>query len=109
MCPPPPDCPRCPALPAEKCRGEGGLGMFDVLGRIDIRPLGNETYAGFANRSQGMIDHMNTFINILAQNLNLCLPVYKISIFAHFFQIAFYLPLASLFFIDSQMLRMEIG
>ena len=54
MCPPPPDCPRCPALPAEKCRGDGGLGMFDVLGRIDIRPLGNETYAGFVNRSQGL-------------------------------------------------------
>lgn len=63
MCPPPPDCPRCPALPAEKCRGEGGLGMFDVLGRIDIKPLGNETYAGFVNRSQGMLDLIRSIIS----------------------------------------------
>jgi len=31
------------------------LAMFDVLGRIDIRPLGNETYPGFLNRSQDCV------------------------------------------------------
>jgi hypothetical protein len=54
VCPPPPDCPRCPALPADKCR-DSGLGMFDVLGRMDIRPLGNETYPGFLNRTQDCV------------------------------------------------------
>ena len=52
MCPPPPDCPKCSNVPSEKCR-ESGLGMFDVLGRLDIRPLGNETYSGYVNRTQG--------------------------------------------------------
>jgi len=28
--------------------------MFDVLGRLDIRPLGNETYPGYVNRTQGI-------------------------------------------------------
>lgn len=53
MCPPPPDCPKCSSVPSEKCR-ESGLGMFDVLGRLDIRPLGNETYPGYVNRTQGI-------------------------------------------------------
>jgi hypothetical protein len=54
MCPPPPDCPKCSSVPSEKCR-ESGLGMFDVLGRLDIRPLGNETYPGYVNRTQGIV------------------------------------------------------
>ena len=29
--------------------------MFDVLGRIDVRPLGNDTYPGVKNRTQGII------------------------------------------------------
>lgn len=53
VCPPPPDCPKCSSAPSEKCR-ESGLGMFDVLGRLDIRPLGNETYPGYVNRTQGI-------------------------------------------------------
>ena len=53
VCPPIPDCPKCPALNSEKCR-EGGLGMFDVLGRLDIRQLGNDNYSTIANRTQGI-------------------------------------------------------
>uniref|UniRef100_A0A0P6GR59 RE59052p n=1 Tax=Daphnia magna TaxID=35525 RepID=A0A0P6GR59_9CRUS len=54
VCPPPPDCPKCSSAPSEKCR-ESGLGMFDVLGRLDIRPLGNETYSGYVNRTQDCV------------------------------------------------------
>jgi hypothetical protein len=52
VCPPPPECPRCPPVSNDKCR-DSGLGMFDVLGRMDIRPLGNDSYPGFVNRTQG--------------------------------------------------------
>lgn len=59
MCPPPPDCPKCSSAPSEKCR-DSGLGMFDVLGRLDIRPLGNETYPGYVNRTQGICTNRYT-------------------------------------------------
>lgn len=52
MCPPPPDCPKCPSTPSEKCR-DGGV--FDVLGRLEIKQLGNETFAGYVNRTLGII------------------------------------------------------
>lgn len=54
MCPPPIDCPSCSPPSATKCR-DSGLGMFDVFGRMDIRPLGNGSYPGYANRTQDCV------------------------------------------------------
>jgi len=50
MCPPVAECPLCPPTGNAKCR-DGGLGIFDVTGRLDIRPVGNFTYPGFTNRT----------------------------------------------------------
>ncbi|XP_046398065.1 uncharacterized protein LOC124164884 [Ischnura elegans] len=51
LCPPPPPCNNnCTAPKEVKCR-EGGISLFDLLGRMEIRPFGNETYPGLPNRT----------------------------------------------------------
>ncbi|KAK2713866.1 hypothetical protein QYM36_009677, partial [Artemia franciscana] len=53
ICPPTPSCPTCPTL-SDKCR-ESSLGLYDLVGKMSIRPLGNETYSGFPNRTQDCV------------------------------------------------------
>jgi hypothetical protein len=43
-------CLHCPPVSNDKCR-DSGLGMFDVLGGMDIRPLCNDSYPGFVKQS----------------------------------------------------------
>ncbi|KAG8229193.1 hypothetical protein J437_LFUL001065 [Ladona fulva] len=50
LCPSPPPCPNCSAPKELKCR-EGGISLFDLLGRMEIRPFGNETFPGLPNRT----------------------------------------------------------
>ncbi|PNF35348.1 hypothetical protein B7P43_G02585 [Cryptotermes secundus] len=46
---PPPSCPECPAPTEFKCH-DGGISLFHLIGRMEIKPFGNETYKGIPAR-----------------------------------------------------------
>jgi hypothetical protein len=50
---PPPSCPECPAPTEFKCH-DGGISLFHLIGRMEIKPFGNETYKGIPARNLGM-------------------------------------------------------
>lgn len=53
LCPPPIKCRECHDKKELKCR-ESGVSLFDLIGKWEIRPLGNTTYGTYPNRSTGM-------------------------------------------------------
>lgn len=56
LCPPPPVCVECPAVDPKKAKcQDGGLSLFDLIGRMEIRPFGNETYPGLPSRTLGIM------------------------------------------------------
>jgi hypothetical protein len=72
LCPATPVCPECPAVDpkkANKCQ-DGGLSLFDLIGRMEIRPFGNETYPGLPIRTQGISIHFFSlsFLSISQEN-----------------------------------------
>ncbi|XP_065337582.1 uncharacterized protein LOC135938024 [Cloeon dipterum] len=49
---PAPVCPECVPEPPTKGKcTDGGLSLFDLIGRMEIRQFGNETYPGLPNRT----------------------------------------------------------
>ncbi|KAK6642604.1 hypothetical protein RUM43_004106 [Polyplax serrata] len=50
ICPPQVTCPECPDPKEFKCR-EGSISLFDLVGKLEIKPFGNETYPGLPNRT----------------------------------------------------------
>jgi hypothetical protein len=51
---PAPVCPECAPEPQVKGKcTDGGLSLFDLIGRMEIRQFGNETYPGLPNRTFG--------------------------------------------------------
>jgi hypothetical protein len=49
---PPPSCPKCPAPTEFKCH-DGGISLFHLIGRMEIKPFGNEKYKGIPTRILG--------------------------------------------------------
>ena len=52
ICPPQVSCPECPDPKELKCR-EGSISLYDLVGKLEIKPFGNETYPGLPNRTLG--------------------------------------------------------
>lgn len=54
LCPPQPSCPECadPRETRAHCR-EGGISLADLVGKLEIKPFGNETFPGLPNRTLG--------------------------------------------------------
>ncbi|KAF4526436.1 hypothetical protein B566_EDAN015068 [Ephemera danica] len=54
LCPAPPVCPDCPVAAPDPKKGkcqDGGLSLFDLLGRMEIKQFGNQSYPGLPNRT----------------------------------------------------------
>lgn len=52
ICPPQVTCPDCPDPKEMKCR-EGSISLYDLVGKLEIKPFGNETFPGLPNRTLG--------------------------------------------------------
>lgn len=50
ICPPPVQCPECIDPKDLKCR-DSGINLFDLVGKLDIRPLGNVSFNDLPNRT----------------------------------------------------------
>lgn len=55
VCPPPVLCPACLDPKDVKCRESGGVSLFDLIGKWEIREYGNGSYTGFPNRTTDCI------------------------------------------------------
>lgn len=52
LCPPQVACPECLNPKDFKCQ-EGSISLYDLVGKLEIKPFGNETYPGLPNRTLG--------------------------------------------------------
>lgn len=55
LCPAPVECPECPDPKDFKCK-DAAVSLFDLVGHLEIRPLGNVSYPGLPNRTLGDSD-----------------------------------------------------
>jgi len=63
---PAPVCPECaPEQPTKGKCTDGGLSLFDLIGRMEIRQFGNETYPGLPNRTFGEFDLFKLFLGLI--------------------------------------------
>lgn len=62
LCPAPNVCPECPHPKDFKCK-DAAVSLFDLVGHLDIRPLGNASYPGLPNRSLGKVANMKMIVN----------------------------------------------
>ncbi|XP_063220620.1 uncharacterized protein LOC134530022 [Bacillus rossius redtenbacheri] len=49
LCPSPPPCPKCAAPGEARCH-DGGVSLLRLVGRMEVRPLGNASYPGLPPR-----------------------------------------------------------
>lgn len=75
LCPPQPSCPECadPRETRAHCR-EGRISLADLVGKLEIKPFGNETFPGLPNRTLGnfWIDYRTMLMYVLIRLCIIC-------------------------------------